>query len=167
MKTKDSYKNSLIISVILFSLSLSLFGKNTPESVNVFVFFNRWFYVDPKPEIPLNTGKISIFDSKNNPSLLKIAGVKNTQGSTGDTAIVVFIPGATSGFDMGFDGTKLMNTDPNIPNIFTVVNGTTYLAINAMPPLDTTMIIIPLGYSVNSSGQYKITAAEINDFPLG
>lgn len=101
-------------------------------------------------------------------SIIKIIGQhNNVPGSIADTAFIMFIQGATTGFDPDYDISKILIYDPGMPNIFSVISGSVYAVLNALPELDTVMVVVPLGYSVNSNVQQKISAVSIVDFPLG
>jgi len=126
----------------------------------------QWFYCQNQSLIPF-APQFNTNNQSKAMSMLKLAGVYNLQGYIGDTAMVVFMPGATAGFDAGYDATKMMNNDPNMPNLYTVINGSVFASINVYPELDTVMVTIPIGYSGKATVQHKISAPLIDNFPPG
>jgi hypothetical protein len=63
---------------------------------------------------------------------------------------------------------KLMNTDESVPNIYSLRNNQNF-SINFINQQfnNSTNLTIPLGFDVNTSGNYTINASEIINFPSG
>jgi len=149
----DNLSNS--INVPLYSVSPH---RSTEATVD-------WFSI--KTEIAVPTPIYYKANLEKTSSSITLEGAENVIGSTPDQTLVIFIQGATVGFDASYDVTKMINTDPNIPNFFSVISGTTYAAMNALPPLDTAVYTVPMGYMVNSNVQQKISVVNIDNFPPG
>jgi len=59
-----------------------------------------------------------------------------------------------------------LNTDPFVPDFYSVKSDNTKLSINALPDNFDSEVTVPLTFSVKSSGKYHITANEIKNFPI-
>jgi len=83
-----------------------------------------------------------------------------------DPAVVYFSDAASSSFDQMLDALKLMNTDYNTPNLYTMTPQAEKLSISAIPfPSDSTRV--PLGLKTEQEGWVTFTASEIDDIPGG
>ncbi len=96
--------------------------------------------------------------------LLRLKGYPSANQSYGDETVIYFDSLATSWFDNDMDAYKMMNNDPNYPNIFTKDSSNSTLSIDALPPLTNMDVVIPLGYVTKTSGSFKIKATEILNF---
>lgn len=95
--------------------------------------------------------------------LLRLKGALTKSGSPADEAVIYFYAGATVNYDYEFDGKKLLNTDPKLPNIYTITPEHDSLVINALP--DTIKeIIVPLSFDVAKEDDYNIWASEMSNF---
>jgi hypothetical protein len=95
---------------------------------------------------------------KSNLPLVRISGTY-TQGDYTDETVVFFIAIATNTFNPKTDAHKLMNTEPTIPNIYTIKDEQK-LSIDAYPEI-TDGLVIPVGYDVHLPGTYIISAKQI------
>jgi hypothetical protein len=79
-----------------------------------------------------------------------------------DAMVVYFDENATIGFDSHFDALKLMNTDLEVTNLYSLLHDGTKLSINALPEMADSLRIIPLGLKTYRSGEicFKITDFE-------
>ncbi len=75
-----------------------------------------------------------------------------------DEAVVRLAAEATAGFDSDWDAQKLFGDEPDAPQIYT--QGETELIINALQEVQA----VPVGLRAAKSGNYSISATEINDF---
>jgi hypothetical protein len=100
---------------------------------------------------------------KNTRPLIRISGTYN-DGSTGyrDETVLFFDPAAKNTFSSKTDAHKFMNSEPTIPNIYTLKNNEK-LAINGLPEI-TDNLAVPLGYEITLAGTYTISANEISNF---
>jgi hypothetical protein len=113
-----------------------------------------------------NTNRITTFDAQpvfgrgtaNTRPLLRLTlNGSNLQ----DDAYVYFEQGAAAGIDAEFDATKL----PNATGLdLATLAGTTPLAINALAPLGTTNVVVPLNLRVPQTGTFAFTVAELSNF---
>ncbi|MBP7497676.1 MAG: hypothetical protein KA792_08450, partial [Bacteroidales bacterium] len=79
-----------------------------------------------------------------------------------DQTIITFVDQATEGFDSKYDAYKLYNTDPEIPNIFSIITDN-ILSINAIPKLKVDRKV-KLGLDYSKNNTLNIIATEINNF---
>ncbi len=93
-----------------------------------------------------------------------LLGLNVFNGITGDETIIKFYSGATNNLD-AYDSGKMSNGNVNIPELFTVVDGS-QLAINTMNsiPYDTE---IALGFTTGKSGDFTINASLMSNFAEG
>ena len=104
---------------------------------------------------------LSGFPQKNTRPILRLSGTY-TQGAYTDETVLFFDPIASTDFNPKTDAHKLMNTEPTIPNIYSVKNDQK-LAINGLPEI-TDGLVIPIGYDVTLPGTYTISANQIVNF---
>jgi hypothetical protein len=97
--------------------------------------------------------------------LIRLSGTFS-DGNTGyrDETVVFFDPIAKTTFNPKTDAHKFMNSEPTIPNIYTVKNNEK-LAINGLPEI-TDNLVIPVGYEITLAGTYTISANEITNIDL-
>ncbi|MEI6755198.1 MAG: hypothetical protein WCK78_18805 [Paludibacter sp.] len=93
-----------------------------------------------------------------------LLGLNVFNGITGDETIIKFYSGATNNLD-AYDSGKMSNSNVNIPELFTVVDGS-QLAINTMNsiPYDSE---IALGFTTGKSGDFTINTSLISNFAEG
>ena len=79
-----------------------------------------------------------------------------------DQTIILFIPGATEGFDSEYDAYKLTGiyAAPQFYSIIPCCN----LAVNALPPPVSTNYWVQMGFDVGYDTTYTITASGFNSF---
>ncbi|HNW90220.1 MAG TPA: T9SS type A sorting domain-containing protein [Bacteroidales bacterium] len=99
-----------------------------------------------------------------NTTLLRLKGHPAANQASGDETVIYFDTQATNVFDDNFDAYKWMNNDPAFPNLFTRDSTPNSLAINALPPLANTDVVIPLGFTTKTGGSFTIKATEILNF---
>ena len=85
---------------------------------------------------------------------LQVAGIEFS-----DEASIIFREDATAGFDSQFDAYKLQSPEDNAPTFYSVA--TENLAVNVLPPVNW----VQLGFHAGVSGEYTISAMELNDIP--
>ena len=78
-----------------------------------------------------------------------------------DGTYIRFHDDATASFDKVWDAYKLMSDVPEVPQIYTSLNGTNY-SINAVEGAD----MMPLSFTAGVSGSYTIAIEENNDFDV-
>ncbi len=98
-------------------------------------------------------------------TLLRLKGSLTKSGSLADEAVIYFYNGATVNYDYEFDGRKLLNTDPQLPNIYTITPEQDSLVINGLPD-SIKEITVPLNFDVLKEGDYTIWASEISNFDI-
>jgi fibronectin-binding autotransporter adhesin len=94
--------------------------------------------------------------------IVRLSGIYNGPNSGyKDETVVFFNEIATTTFNYQTDAQKFMNTDPTIPNIYTIKDNRN-LAINGLPEI-TDNLIVPIGFDVQLEGDYSINAKEIGN----
>jgi hypothetical protein len=99
-------------------------------------------------------------------TIVKIS-VKATGEEIEDNAIIYFDQDATPIFESNMDAIKLFNTDERIPNLFTLLQNGERLSINALPILNDTTVIVPLGLKIERSNQISFHSEILNQLPFG
>ena len=139
------------------------FFVKTNSNINL-TFENTYRSVDASA---MGQGFYKSNKNKSNYPLIRISA--NLSGYTKwDEMIVYFKTGATVGYDTLYDVLKLMNTDDNIPNIFSLA-GKEKLSINALPEIDGSVDTITVPFIVNiwKQGKYILSATQISNIPSG
>ena len=94
--------------------------------------------------------------------------------SSYDQSVIYFVPDATETTDMKYDAVKMMNSDEEIPNIYTVSDNK-YFAINALP-LNIIQnsgfnihvpYTIPFNFKVTKPGKYILKVEDFMNFEQG
>ncbi|MEZ5082325.1 MAG: T9SS type A sorting domain-containing protein [Bacteroidales bacterium] len=78
-----------------------------------------------------------------------------------DPMVVYFDENSTKEFDRDYDALKLMNTNLEITNLYALLSDGTKLSINALPVMDDSLMIVPLGLDIYRSGDISF---KIKDF---
>jgi hypothetical protein len=125
------------------------------------VALNSYFYKKANTEIPL----------------IRLAGYISGKKEFRDEAVVYFDRNAKEGYNIKYDSPKLMNTDVNYPNIYTISREKNAgiidnnFSIKALPlslldnnGSDFNNVIIPLGFDVNAPGNYTIDVSLSSQF---
>jgi fibronectin-binding autotransporter adhesin len=69
-----------------------------------------------------------------------------------DYMVLYFNDGATYGFEGSMDALKLMNTDYQVPSIYSLTPGSVRLSVSAVPPLHNGSSAVPLGLKLQTAG---------------
>jgi hypothetical protein len=85
-------------------------------------------------------------------------------GPLSDATYVYFEEGSTAGIDAHYDAVKLPN--PNGLSLSSLAAGRS-LAINGLPMLDATSLLVPLDVAVPQVGNYALQVGELRNFPTG
>jgi len=100
-------------------------------------------------------------DKKSKYPLLRLTAFKNANSNRmKDEAIITLIGDDTVNTKIRFYGHKFFNSDPEVPNIYTFA-GTDKLCINALPEIKD-KLVVPLGFSANTDGEYTIEYPDLN-----
>ena len=95
--------------------------------------------------------------------LLRIgAGFADDTTST-DPMVIYFDEKAETGFDSYLDAFKLMNTDYNVPNLYSIGTDGSKLSINALPVSTDTLCRIPLGLKINLDGYIIFSIIDLDE----
>jgi hypothetical protein len=92
--------------------------------------------------------------------------LKADNGIYSDEAYVVFFDQATVNYDGQYDALKLASLNPQVPQLYTVASDNSDLAINSLP-VSAALAPMPLHFKAGTSGNYAITASELNTFAPG
>ena len=106
--------------------------------------------------------KSAVIDTR---AILRFSANFETKHAIGDAAVIYFDPTASIGFDKDLDALKMTNTDPLVPNLYTLAPDATQLQINGMPyPSDSTSRI-SLGITTFSDGWINFKAEDVSQLP--
>ena len=103
---------------------------------------------------------------KNSSSRGKILKLKVENEKFSDEAYFSLIDEATFDFDGTFDAYKLFGLNPLVPQIYSLTQDQTKLAVNSFPGIEDNMEI-PIGFRPGENGTYEMTADGISDFYKG
>ena len=84
-----------------------------------------------------------------------------------DPMVIYFDENATMEFDSDLDALKLMNTDQEITNLYSLLPDGTKLSINALPERIDSLITIPLGLNTHRNGDVSFRILDFENLPLG
>lgn len=96
------------------------------------------------------------------PKLIRLSASFTTSPETPDYTVVYFDEQATPEFDGQFDALKLLNTDTNVPSIFSVTPAASRLSINGMPPPGGKTLLVPLGIVTQVDGTIRFSVCAID-----
>ncbi|MDM8003005.1 MAG: hypothetical protein QUS66_08855, partial [Bacteroidota bacterium] len=96
------------------------------------------------------------------PKLIRLSACFSTSPETPDYTVIYFDEQATPEYDGQFDALKLLNTDTNVPSLFSVTPGASRLSINGMPPPGGKTLLVPLGIITQVDGniRFRISALD-------
>lgn len=93
--------------------------------------------------------------------------LKITKGTTSDETVIRFLPSATPGFDASYDAYKMFSTSTVVPSVFSRIDTSTALSVNALPQL-TALTDINVFTQIKVAGTYTLQAIEMGTgFPAG
>jgi hypothetical protein len=96
--------------------------------------------------------------------LIRLSAGFSDQEHASDPLVVYSNDSATPAFDRQLDAVKLMNTDDQLPNLYTTGNGLAKLVINALSGMDT-LTVIPLGIQTTRDGIVVFNLRSLEDLP--
>ncbi len=85
--------------------------------------------------------------------------------SNKDGMVIYFDDYASSGFENQLDAHKLMNTDVNVPNLYSLSPDREQLSINAVALTEEKEETIPLGITTERSGTLSISLQDLENLP--
>ncbi|MFA5417402.1 MAG: T9SS type A sorting domain-containing protein [Bacteroidales bacterium] len=100
---------------------------------------------------------------KNINSLANLLVLKVVNEEKEDETTLFFYPEATNGFDGSFDAYKLYSYAEDMPQIYSIINGNTRLAINSMHSIEGNPIV-QLGFKSLKDGEFTIQASGVENF---
>jgi len=96
------------------------------------------------------------------PKLLRLSAFFSTSPQTKDYTVVYFDEQATPEFDGQFDALKLLNTDINVPSIFSITPVGTKLSINSMANPGGKTLLVPLGIITQIDGNIRFSVSALD-----
>ena len=114
-------------------------------------------------EVRVNDQTHSFLKSSENSNniLFRFTSSYSDNPISSDPMVIYLDENATANFDSEFDALKLLNTDEETTNIYSILPDGTKLSINALPGLLDSITTIPLGLHTYFSGNISFT---IKDF---
>jgi hypothetical protein len=96
-------------------------------------------------------------------SFIRLGAAFADDSTSSDPLVIYFNEKAASGFDSDLDALKLMNTDYNVPNFYSVGSDGVKLSINALPLFTDTLYTVPLGLSLQKDGYIVFRIKDIDN----
>ena len=96
--------------------------------------------------------------------LLRMGIVFKDDSLSMDPFVVYVDEEASPGFDPELDAKKLLNTDFNVPNLYSILPGGEQLSISAIPVILQEWTVIPLGLKTNREGALVFSLTEIDAY---
>lgn len=96
--------------------------------------------------------------------LIRLSAGFSDQEHAADPLVVYSNDSATPAFDRQLDAVKLMNTDDQLPNLYSMGGGLSKLVINALNKMDTSTVI-PLGIQTPRDGFVVFNLRALEDLP--
>jgi hypothetical protein len=97
-------------------------------------------------------------------TLIRVSvGFSNNPGYA-DPLVVYATDGATPDFEKSFDAIKLMNIDEQIPNVYSIADNASKLAINGLSAMDAGTII-PLGIKTEKEATVEFNLRDLENWP--
>lgn len=97
--------------------------------------------------------------------LLRFTAGFDGSGGNEDPLVVYFDEASTRNFDRESDALKLLNTDWQVPNIYTITPDASKLSVNSVPPPVDTINVIPVGLKTDKDGWILFNLKDLNNFP--
>lgn len=91
----------------------------------------------------------------------------NSEKALSDNLVIYCDASASELYDQNMDALKLNNTDTRVPNIYSISKDYKALSINAIPYVNDTTTIIPLGIETEMDGQLTLSVQDIQNMPYG
>ncbi|MCH2022924.1 MAG: T9SS type A sorting domain-containing protein [Saprospiraceae bacterium] len=102
--------------------------------------------------------------SASTPSSYPVLRLEMSDGNNSINSVIFFWAQATSGFDVFYDALYL----PGLTSFqFATMAGTYQLTNNALPPLGSSTVTVPLYTDITIAGNYSIEQTEFSNFPAG
>ncbi len=100
-----------------------------------------------------------------NDILVRFTTAYSDNSISSDPMVIYFDENATANFDSNFDALKLINTDQEITNVYTLLPDGTKLSINALPEITDSVTSIPLGLITYHSGYISFKIRDYENLP--
>jgi hypothetical protein len=98
--------------------------------------------------------------------LIRLSANYADNSKSADPLVVYAQDEATAGFDKSFDAIKLMNIDEQVPNLYSLGEDASQLAINGLTAIDAGTVI-PLGIKTEKDGEIKFSLRDLENWPTG
>jgi hypothetical protein len=96
------------------------------------------------------------------PKILRLSASFSNHPELPDHTVIYYDEQATPEFDGQHDALKLLNTDSNVPSLFSVTPGASRLSINGMPPPGGKSLFVPLGIVSQLEGRIKFSVSALD-----
>ncbi len=101
-----------------------------------------------------------------NATLSDALKIRIVNGTYSDETVVRFLSAATPGFDADYDAYKIISVAPSIPSVFTNIDPSSHLSINALPAL-VERTDVDLYTYIKTAGNYTFQSIELGSFAAG
>lgn len=102
---------------------------------------------------------------KNTHSLANLLELKLANDGKEDETTLFFYPEATNGFDGSYDAYKLYSYAVDMPQIYSIINSNTRLAINSMGSIAENPTV-QMGFRIQKAGEHTLNASGTENFDL-
>ncbi len=106
-------------------------------------------------------------DNKSTKPLIRLNARYSDDPESSDPFVIYFDEKATAGFDSKLDALKLMNTDLNVANLYSVISEGKKLSINALPLISDDKCVVPLGLRTFRDGFVTFSISYIEESLTG
>jgi len=105
---------------------------------------------------------------RNIPQKQNFLRLKTSANGHEDFIVVHYLPEATREFDGNLDLLRMFVNpdygDATLPQLYSITENGNPLAYNTLPLVEMESKVVPLGFRIGNSGNYTISAVELNDF---
>ncbi|MEI6682762.1 MAG: T9SS type A sorting domain-containing protein [Bacteroidota bacterium] len=99
--------------------------------------------------------------------LLRLTAKFEEEAAAEDPVVIYFDPDATTTFHKNLDALKLMNTDPDVPNLFMVSDDSENFSIKGLPYPSDSITTVRLGVIIRKTGLVDIGVHDLLRMPSG
>lgn len=97
--------------------------------------------------------------------VVRVSAAFADDGQAADPLVIYFDEAASPSFEKTMDALKLMNTDPAVPNIYSLSADSARLSINALPQFPDSTDVVALGLKTEKAGWITFNIADIARIP--
>ena len=123
--------------------------------------------IDNNVRIIDNSHQFIKSDNGSTKSFLRVVANFGDKQDSSDPLVIYFDEKAQNEFDSRLDALKLMNTDRFVPNLYAIASDGYNLSINALPVLEDSLLVVPLGLKTEREGIIAFRVRDSGNLPTG